>query len=150
MLRHVPRALIGLVLLATALGKTLDVPGFVEIVGSYQVLPEEAWRPVALSIVGIEWFMVLWLMLGKRLRAAALASAALHIGYAGWTSLALLRGIDVPNCGCFGVFFPRPLTWTTVIEDGVMVALSLLFWLLVRGGPVELESSCPVHSDEEA
>ncbi|MBC8645596.1 MAG: hypothetical protein H7X85_00410, partial [Thermoanaerobaculia bacterium] len=42
------------------------------------------------------------------------------------------RGIAVPNCGCFGVFLARPLTWGTVLEDGGMVAASLALAALAR------------------
>ncbi|MEZ4470705.1 MAG: MauE/DoxX family redox-associated membrane protein [bacterium] len=148
MLRHVPRALIGLILLSTALGKSLDVPGFIRVVGTYDVLPQSLWRPAALAVMTAEGLLVLWLMVGRGLRFAALATAFLHLGYVGWTSLALLRGIEVPIGGSFGVFFPRPLAWSTVIENGAMVVLALLFWLIVRRPPDPLESSCPVHSDE--
>ncbi|MGZ8365598.1 MAG: hypothetical protein ACXW37_04540 [Nitrospira sp.] len=34
------RLLIGEVLLASALGKSLDLPGFVEIVGTYRLFPD--------------------------------------------------------------------------------------------------------------
>ena len=66
-----------------------------------------------------------WLLAGWRLRSAALASAVMHAAYGTWAGVTLARGISVPNCGCFGVFLTRPLTWGTVLEDGVMVAASL-------------------------
>ena len=49
----------------------------------------------------------------------------MHLVYAGWAASALARGLRLENCGCFGVFLPTPLTWRTVVEDLVMVALSL-------------------------
>ena len=50
--------------------------------------------------------------------------------YAIWMTIALLRGLDLPNCGCFGVFFPQPLTWQSPLEDLVLVAFcSLLAYL---------------------
>lgn len=138
MLRHSLRALIGLIMLGSALGKTLDMPDFTAIIGTYQAFPEWAWRPAAFAAVGAEWIIGLWLMLGAGLRQAALMSMALHLVYGGFAAIALLRGIEVPNCGCFGVFFPRPLTWAIVIENGALVVLAGLLWL-VGGKPEPVE-----------
>ena len=124
MLRHALRAVLGLVMLGSALGKTLDLPGFTAIIGTYQALPEWAWRPAAFASVGAEWIIGLWLMLGTRLRGAALLSMGMHAFYAGFAALALWRGIVVPNCGCFGKLMPRPLGWNIVIENGVGICES--------------------------
>jgi hypothetical protein len=37
-----------------------------------------------------------------------------------------VRGLDLTNCGCFGLFFPQPLRWYTPLEDVVLVALCYL------------------------
>ena len=46
---------------------------------------------------------------------------------------ALACGLDLPNCGCFGVFWPQRLTPWMLLEDGVLLALSLLLYLGARG-----------------
>lgn len=122
------RVVIGLVLFATAFGKLLDVPGFARILGSYQALPEGSLSTLALAIPLAELALSIWLFSGQRLAGAALSSAAMHLFYAGWSAAALARGLKLANCGCFGVFLARPLGWSTVLEDLVMVGLSL--WLL--------------------
>jgi len=38
----------------------------------------------------------------------------------------------VPNCGCFGVFWARPLTFITVAEDVFMVGISVLLFKLLQ------------------
>jgi hypothetical protein len=43
--------------------------------------------------------------------------------------------LKLSNCGCFGVFLARPLDWGTVVEDGVMAALSAALLLLARRSP---------------
>jgi hypothetical protein len=35
----------------------------------------------------------------------------------------LLRGLDLSNCGCYGVFFPQPLRWYSPLEDLVLVGI---------------------------
>ena len=48
--------------------------------------------------------------------------------------ITLWRGLALANCGCFGVFLARPLTRQTVLEDVVMLGLSLLVrWQAHRG-----------------
>ncbi|MFN3201463.1 MAG: MauE/DoxX family redox-associated membrane protein [Bradymonadia bacterium] len=126
------QAFIGLILLATALGKSLDIPGFADVVGTYQVLPEWSWMLVAVGMTGFEWVLGAWLLSGRKLTQAALVSAALHTAFFGWASLALYRGLELSNCGCFGVFLARPLTTATLWEDGFMVGFSLALALLAR------------------
>jgi hypothetical protein len=120
------RGLVGLVLLTTALGKSLDLMGFAQVVGTYQVFPEVLWLPVALAMTVTEWVLAFWLFSGRRPVRASLAAAGLHLVFTGWAAMTVLRGIEVPNCGCFGVFLARPLTWGTVVEDAVMLTVCLL------------------------
>ena len=127
------RVIVALVLLGTALGKSLDLTGFAAVVGTYQVLPEWSWYPAGLGLTLTEWVVGGWLLLGRRVQHAALAAAALHTMFTGWASLALVRGLEIPNCGCFGVFYARPLTLSTIYEDVVMLILCLTVYGLARG-----------------
>ena len=127
------RVLIGLLLGATAVGKGLDPRGFAEVVGTYQVFPKPLWLPIAMVMIVVESVLAFMLLQGRRTRVGALASSALHMAFMIWAAMALLRGLHIPNCGCFGVFLSRPLTWGTVGEDGFMVAVSLLLWWTARG-----------------
>jgi uncharacterized membrane protein YphA (DoxX/SURF4 family) len=131
------RIFVGGILLATGIGKLLDVPGFMGVIATYRVLPEASYAFIAVFMVVLELRLAEWIFRGRGvgnfgLRAAGLVSAGLHICFTFWAVLALVRGLDIPNCGCFGVFWARPLTWTTVIEDLVMVAASFGIWRLAR------------------
>ena len=116
---------IAAVLLATAVGKLLSLGGFAQVLATYRALPEWSLFPVAAAVSVAELLLAAWLLSGWRLRAAALVSAGMHLAYALWAGATLGRGVDVPNCGCFGVFFARPLTYSTVLEDAGLVAASL-------------------------
>jgi hypothetical protein len=118
------RFAIGLVLLATASGKLLDAPGFARILGSYRAFPSWSLLPLAWAIPLLETALGVWLLAGRRLRGAALCSLAMHAVYAAWSVVSIERGLKLSNCGCFGVFLARPLNWSTVAEDGVMMLLS--------------------------
>lgn len=126
------RAFIALVLLATGVGKGLDLPGFVEVIGTYRLLPELLHWPTALGMTAFELFLGAWLLSGRHTSLAGLTSALLHGAFTLWATIALLRGLDIPNCGCFGVFLARPLTWATPVEDAVMIAASLALFMLNR------------------
>lgn len=125
-LRRFLQYFIATVLLVTALGKLLDNRGFAEVLVTYQI---PASFPLLLSLglaVSLaELFLALWLFVGKRLRLAAIFAFIMHLFYAAWSALSLLRGLQIPNCGCFGVFLARPLAWSTVTEDLVMTAFCL-------------------------
>jgi hypothetical protein len=126
------RFFVAAVLLATAAGKVLDVRGFAAVLESYGAIADWALLPLAVAIPLLELAVGLWLVSGRRLAAAALASAAMHFLYAGWSAASVLRGLKLANCGCFGVSFARPLGWSTVAEDGGMTVLSLALYALAR------------------
>jgi uncharacterized membrane protein YphA (DoxX/SURF4 family) len=122
------RVLLAAVLLATAIGKLLDIGGFAAVVATYRALPEPVVLPAALALALGELGLGLWLLSGMLLVPAALASVLLHAVYLAWSAAALARGLDIPNCGCFGVFWARPLSWLTLAEDGVMLLVSLALY----------------------
>ncbi len=126
------RVAIGVILLATAVGKLLDVGGFARVLGTYRALPEASLRPLAVLIPIAELVLAMWLFSGRALVASALTSTAAHLAYATWSAAAIERGLKLANCGCFGVFLARPLGWGTVAEDLVLVAASVALLLLAR------------------
>ncbi len=120
-------------LLVAGLAKIADFPGFVGVVATYRALPELLLAPAALALTLTELALGAWLLWGHRLPEAAIAIVVLHLGYLSWLAMAYLRGLDLPNCGCLGVFWPRALTAWTFVEDGVLLALALGLHLGTRG-----------------
>jgi uncharacterized membrane protein YphA (DoxX/SURF4 family) len=138
------RILIGVVVFGAGLGKVLDPLGFEDVLKTYHAFPDWAVFPIALAVINVEFGLGFWLLRGWRLKQAALASIAMHLFYTVWMVATLRRGLDIPNCGCFGVFLPRPLTWESPIEDLVFAALSALLWWLappIKKNPPESERS---------
>jgi hypothetical protein len=66
------------------------------------------------------------------IKVNALAATALHICFTLLASLTLLRGIEVPNCGCLGIFWAMPLTFITVAEGIFMVGVCVLLFKLLQ------------------
>jgi hypothetical protein len=123
---------IAILLFATAAGKLADLRGFASVLETYRVFPASALLPLAVVIPLAELLLGGWLVTGRRLRLAGLTSATLHAAYGGWAAVTLARGMRLPNCGCFGVFLPRPLTWGTVLADGILVIASLALAALAK------------------
>jgi hypothetical protein len=129
------QALLGGLMLATAVGKALDVPGFIGVIDTYRLLPSVLLAPVAIAVVAGEFVVGAWILSGRRLADAALLSALIYGAWAALLSVTLLRGLDLPNCGCFGVFLARRLRWYSPLEDVAAIGLSLLLYRLARNSP---------------
>jgi Methylamine utilisation protein MauE len=124
------RYFFALLLAASSVAKLADMGGFADVVVTYDVLLA-AFVPIAAwTLVVFEGALAIWLFIGTNLRLAAWMLVALHGVYFCWLSVALFRGIHVPNCGCFGIYFPRPLTLFTLVEDLLLLGLAL--FLLTR------------------
>ncbi|MGG5891143.1 MauE/DoxX family redox-associated membrane protein [Falsiroseomonas sp. HC035] len=111
---------------AAALGKALDLPGFVLVLAEYRLVPGALLVPGAILLVLAEAAIAMGLLLPRLRREAALAAAALAAIYGLALTVTLLRGIELRNCGCFGVFLARPLTVFSPLEDVLLVLLALL------------------------
>jgi hypothetical protein len=129
------RAAFAALLLVTGGAKLLDLRGFAQVVGTYQVLPDALLMPAGTGLALAEVALGLWIASGLRAIAAAWATILLHLGYLAWLLLALVRGLAVPNCGCFGVYWARRLTPWTPLEDVVLLALALLLYRSVKAAP---------------
>jgi hypothetical protein len=116
---------------ATGLAKLLDNRGFAQVIASYQPgLPDPALLALGLLISLAELGIGANLLRGHRLRSNLWATLVFHLGYAALAAITLWRGIMIDNCGCFGVFLARPLSWGTVVEDCALAAVSALaVWL---------------------
>jgi hypothetical protein len=133
------RLLIGGVLLASALGKSLDLKGFVDVLETYRLFPGWSLWPVALMIIGIEWILAAWTLSGWRLPTGALLALMLNGLYALGLIATLVRGLDLQNCGCYGVFFPQPLRWYSPFEDLMLVGICYVLRISVQRSGVTLD-----------
>jgi len=129
------RYFIGCILLASAIGKLLDNRGFAAVIETYQLLPTFGLLALGLSISLFELFLGINLIVGKFLVPVAFLSIVMHLVYALLACITILRGIELENCGCFGVFLVRPLGWNTVIEDIVLSALCFLLYFCIKKQP---------------
>lgn len=128
------RVVLGLTLVATSVGKALDVAGFRDVMRTYDVFPDWALWPIALFMPVLEGFIALSMLTGWRLARGIQASLLLHASFASLLTLELLRSMHLKNCGCFGVFWARPLTWQSPVEDVIMLAITAGILLTLPAG----------------
>lgn len=129
-MRPVFRYFLAALFIATGIGKLLDNRGFAGVIASYRLgLSEPLLLPLALAVSLVELWVGVQLAHGRNIAANAKLTLWFHLGYASLALLTLVRGIPLQNCGCFGVFWARPLRAGTVVED---VTLALISWLVWR------------------
>lgn len=135
LLRWLLQLFIGGILFASAAGKLLDLPGFVEVLKTYRAFPDETLWPIAIAVTGVELLLGVWLLSGWRLHAGAIAALALNAGYTLWMTISLWRGLELANCGCFGVFYAQPLRWYSPLEDLVLVGMCYFLSVMASNDP---------------
>jgi len=111
---------------ATGGGKLVDIQGLRRMLGEYHILSAAATASVGLALALAEPVLVLGLSWHGSLRLKAVGGMVLSLGDALLLSVTLLRGVDMANCGCFGVYWARPLRPWTPVEDLVLAGLALL------------------------
>ncbi len=132
MRREFPRYFVGFILIATGIGKALDMAGFVIVIEAYRLVPHRVAVALAYLLPFIELGTGFFLVIRRYLLSAASLAVGLHVVLISAVVITLTRGIPVDNCGCFGVFFARPLSYTTLIEELVMLAMSGWAWMNAR------------------
>ena len=123
-LHYALRWVLGLTLVATSVGKTLDIPGFHDVLKTYDIFPGWTLWLLAVAMPIIEAGIATAILSGRRLGAGIIASLLLHGSFAILLTIELARGLHLENCGCFGVFLARPLVWYTPLEDVALLAIT--------------------------
>ncbi len=132
------RLLLGAVFVLAAGGKLAAPAEFATVVERYQLLPPPAVLPVATALPWLELLLGLYLLVGLFTRISAVVALALLSAFAAALTSALLRGLPLTGCGCFGsvVLQQMPvLGWLLggadagppdLIRNGVLALLALL------------------------
>lgn len=128
--RSVASFVLALLLLAMAAGQFSDVDGYARILGGYRVFGDmETTAAVAIAVA--EACVGLVLLFRGRLPRPVIAAGGVGglVVAALWTALAaqaFARGLQLENCGCFGVHLGQELRWWILLEDAEFLLLALL------------------------
>jgi putative oxidoreductase len=104
-----------------AIGPTAEFAAAIE---AYRLVPSAWLNPLSMGLPYLEIWTGLFLILGFYTRWGAWAASLLFVSFIGALGSALLRGIDLASCGCFGpeVFPPK----ITLVMDVALLGLSVL------------------------
>lgn len=122
---------LGLLFISTAIGKLLDNRGFADVLQTYRLFPTLILLPLGLLLSLSELILGIELIRQPKPFWPSCGIFLMNLGYAVLAAVTNLRGLKLNNCGCFGVFWARPMTWATVTEDVILAALSLAFCILL-------------------
>jgi len=122
-------AFMGLFFLVFALFKLLDVPGFVEGFGKYDLLTQQ-WRAYGYAYPFIELLLGCAWLGGISPGATAIVTLlVMNISVAG-VLRALATGMDT-RCACLGTLINVPLSTVSLLEDVLMAVMALLqLWMM--------------------
>lgn len=133
------RLLVGAVLVYAGASKTsAPAEEFALVIDAYALIPPSMALPLAGLLPWLELFVGWALILGIGTKAAASAAGVMFGLFLAALGSVLLRGIPLPNCGCFGDamhFTPAQ----GLAFDSLMLALC---WAVWRGaaGPISLDA----------
>ena len=142
------RVYLGGVFLTACYHKLLDPRSFALDVATYQFLPLFSINLFALILPWVELLAGVMLVVGLRVRAAALLTGGMMLAFMVALGWALHLGLDM-SCGCFASQAATQgdtISWHTMLRDGGWLLLSLYILLFDRE-PIGLEMwLCPRRS----
>lgn len=130
------RLYLGFVFIYACLHKIADPGAFALDVATYQFLPLSLINITALVMPWVELLAGVMLIVGFRIRAAALLVAGMMVMFMVALVWALHQGLDL-SCGCFASSSDDdPISSLTLLRDAGWLALALYVMVLDRGqGP---------------
>jgi uncharacterized membrane protein YphA (DoxX/SURF4 family) len=129
------RVIVGAILVYAGAAKAAaPAEEFAIVIGSYDVLPREMVLTAATFLPWVEILVGWSLILGLRLRAAAACAGALFASFLFALVSVKAKGIQLPNCGCFGDGIHLTIAQGLLFDS----ALASLCWLAWRSAPARL------------
>ena len=117
---------------------TRPVQEFQYAMEQYQLFSALATRIISEFLPWFELVLGTFLILGFLRKISAVLLSLLNIGFLTVLISALIRGIDVANCGCFGESIHLTLPQAVAFDSGLLAAL--LFLTLCRENSFELDA----------
>lgn len=121
------RVYIGGIFIYASLYKINYPAEFAETIANYQLVPYFLVNLMAIVLPWVELVCGLLLIVGFRVKAAALILVALLVVFGASILVNLLRDAPI-SCGCFHSL-EAPMTWWTFIRDLIWLAMTLHIYL---------------------
>lgn len=122
------RLIVGGVFVFSGFAKLMSPPEeFAEAIRSYQIAPQLFLYPLALTLPWVELLTGAFLCVGLFSRIAATVAAAQLALFMGVIFVAMIKGVDLKDCGCFGAIGLKETPPQTLIRDAILLAMSVVF-----------------------
>lgn len=126
------RVFIGAVLVYAGASKAAaPAEEFALVIGAYDLAPTALALPLAGLLPWLELVVGWALLLGVESRAASAAAGAMTAVFLGAIGSVLIRGIPIPNCGCFGEAMHFTPSHALVFDS----LLAALCWIVFTAEP---------------
>lgn len=136
------RILIGLVFVVSGLEKLISpYQNFLYVIQAYQVLPGWAEELTARLFPWAEFLAGLFALLGLWTAPALLAVMVMTAGFITIVGQALLRGLPIDQCGCFGELVHVPPQSIIVFDSLMLLLIVALLRYLPQTTRVSLDQS---------
>lgn len=114
--------------------KIAEPASFALDVATYDILPLGLVNLTAITLPWVELAAGVMLLVGARVRPAAVLVTAMMAVFLGALLVALARGLDM-SCGCFASqgAAEDPISWLTVLRDSLWLGLSVFVLACDRG-----------------
>jgi len=130
-------AIVGGIFVYASLSKIADPLAFAKIIYHYQVIGPSAFfgfvpaNLVAVVLPWVELIAGILLIAGFWRREAAAVTAVMLVVFVAAVASALVRGIDIQNCGCFALDATgRAAGWKLIAGDLALLAAALVVALV--------------------
>lgn len=117
------RLLLGIVFLFFAISKIADPVQFSKEISNYQLFPMITINIIAIILPWIELSLGFLLIAGVKIRASALITGLLMIGFIGAVAGALAQGLNI-SCGCSGSHSPK-VGINKILENTALLVLCI-------------------------
>jgi putative oxidoreductase len=141
---------VGGVFVYASLSKIADPQAFAKIVYHYQLIGPSTslgFMPANLLAVSLPWLELIvgvLLIAGFWRREAALVSALMLAVFVAAVTSALVRGIDIQNCGCFALDASgRAAGWKLIAGDLALLAAALVIAYVPTRAPEAAGETSP-------
>jgi putative oxidoreductase len=123
--RRLCQLAIGIIFVASALAKIIDIATFAHQVHNYRLAPGWSENLLAMVLPWVELLTGLALLVGVRPRAGAWLATALLLVFTVAVGLAMARGLDF-QCGCFGTADATRIGGVKLAENLGMLVLAVV------------------------
>ncbi len=133
--RLVLQLAVGLVFLASTLGKLRYPRAFARGVADYELIPEAAAYVLSWTLIPVEAFIAIAHLSGQWLPIAAPLGLITLLLFTAAVGINLARGRGLP-CYCFGGRGSDTISWRSMVRLLLLIGAELVIILAIRSGPV--------------